>query len=380
MANNWKPPRGIRVCRIGNRASPFAVYWRFEGTRQSKFFKTESDQLRFAKKLASEKDRHGVTALAWNSKDFEEWKLFKDLLGDVPVKDLLDCWTRFGQDSGGEFIQDLIPKFLMEKEAKGVSNDSMTAYKNHLARFGEYFSGRRMDAVKSEDIWHWLQSLNFESVTRANHRKSVRTFYNWANIRGYARTNPAKAVEDDKTNKDIEILTIEEGKQFFAANRNSVAVGRFALEAFGMLRYSSAKRLRLDHINWQDCGITLPAARLKTRKRKYVDGHPDNLWQWLRHASPDCWQLTERQYQEEKVRAFDRAGVPHPHNCFRHSACTYHYAAYKDPGLTASLMAHTNLQTMEQFYRGRATHADGLRWFEISPDRVDPLPSRQMAG
>jgi hypothetical protein len=37
-------------------------------------------------------------------------------------------------------------------------------------------------------------------------------------------------------------------------------------------------------VNFADKGITLPAAKLKIRKRHYIDGLPENLWPWLNAA------------------------------------------------------------------------------------------------
>jgi hypothetical protein len=363
----WTPPRGIRLACIPNRGSPFGVYWTKDGKRQSKFLKSESDQIRFAKEIASDLEKYGSDSLTWNRQELSEWSRFKADYPDTSIRDLLDCWKRFGNLETRKTISELIPQFKREKIAKGVSADTQTAYKNHLGRFSRNFGSRLIDSVKPGPLFDWLQSLPFGPVTRSNHRKTVRTFYSWANLRGYATSNPAKLVEDEKVVKEIEILTVEEGRQFFAANRDTVAIGRLALEAFGLFRYSSAKRLLPSDINWSEKGITLPAAQIKTARRKYVDGHPDNLWQWLEFAPVECWKLPERQYQEEKRFAFMRAEIAHPKNCLRHSACTYHYAAFKNPGLTASLMAHTNLATMEQFYRGRATHTEGLDWFGIVP-------------
>jgi len=86
-------------------------------------------------------------------------------------------------------------------------------------------------------------------------------------------------------------------KLFATVHKKLPAVGaRLALEAFAGLRFSSAARLVKADVDFAEEGITLPAAKIKTRKRHYIDGLPDNLWKWLRAAPEEAWSLTERQY------------------------------------------------------------------------------------
>jgi integrase len=339
---------------VSGRKLPHGAFWVEDGKRRSKYFATEKERKAFAKTINSPMDPA-----------FQEWIELRRRTEGIPLQDILNCWETFGKGSGGEFVESLIEPFKEEKWALGVCADVKTQYKNHLERFRGRFGKRRMDTVTPTEIFKWLQSLPYAPVTRKNHRRTIKGFYNWASDRGHCRTNPAKIVKDEAVVTDIEIMSVEDCRKLFEANVDSPAIGRLALEAFGLLRYSSAKRLRPQDINWEERGITLPAAQLKTSRRTYVDAHPDNLWGWLHYAPKECWTMSERIYQAEKRYMFIRSGVKHPKNVLRHSACTYHYAAFKNPGLTASLMAHTNLRTMEQFYRGRATQSDGVAYFEI---------------
>jgi len=339
---------------VSGRKRPYGIFWIEDGKRRSKYFATEKERQVFSRSIGSPMDPA-----------YREWIEFRRRTEGVPLQDILNCWAMYGQGDGGEIVENLIEQFKEEKWAMGISDDMKTQYKNHLSRFVKSFGTHRMDTVTPMELSRWLRSLPYSPVTRKNHRKSIRSLYNWAADRGYCRKNPAKIVKDETVVSDIEIISVEDCRKLFEANVGSHAIGRLALEAFGLLRYSSAKRLRPGDINWEERGITLPAAQLKTSRRTYVDGHPDNLWGWMHYAPKECWTMSERRYQEEKRKMFIRSGVKHPKNVLRHSACTYHYAAFKNPGLTASLMAHTNLRTMEQFYRGRATQSDGVAYFEI---------------
>ena len=168
---------------------------------------------------------------------------------------------------------------------------------------------------------------------------------------------------------EIEVLTLKETAELFAYAEKNYAelVPRLALEAFAGLRFSSAFRLERGDINFADKGIHLPAHKLKTGRRHYIDGLPANLWKWLALETPATWSMTPRNYRRLKSEVFDRAGVRHPANCLRHSFCTFHVAAFKNPGLTATLLCHRNQSLLWSNYNGRAKQADGIAYFKLAP-------------
>jgi integrase len=146
-----------------------------------------------------------------------------------------------------------------------------------------------------------------------------------------------------------------------------------ALEAFAGLRFSSALRLEKTDIKFEGRGILLPAHKIKTRRRHYIDGLPENLWSWLEVATPACWAMQSSEWMHMKTRLFTDAGVPHPRNCLRHSFCTYHVAAYKDPGKTATILCHRNQQKLWSNYNGVARASDGNSYFTITPQTAAAL-------
>jgi hypothetical protein len=85
---------------------------------------------------------------------------------------------------------------------------------------------------------------------------------------------------------------------------------------------------------------------MRTPRRHYIDGLPDNFRDWMALATEKTWSLTPRMYMKRKSDLFVAAGVPYPKNCLWHSACTYHVAAFKDPGKTATMLCHTSQQLL----------------------------------
>jgi integrase len=144
--------------------------------------------------------------------------------------------------------------------------------------------------------------------------------------------------------------------------------GRLALEAFAGLRFSMASQIAPADIDRAAKGISLPAAKHKARKRDYVEGFTPNLWAWLEWSKVDEWKMTPRQYLEAKSSAFDRGdGVPHPRNVLRHSFASYDVAAHGDVGKTATRLSHASPKMLYRHYKGKATQADGVAYFQILP-------------
>ena len=171
------------------------------------------------------------------------------------------------------------------------------------------------------------------------------------------------------------VLTPKQTARLFAyaLKHRPETLGRLALEAFAGLRFTSAAMLAKEEINFDDKGITLLARKIKTRRRRYIDGLPANFWDWIGKTTEACWRMKRSQWMHIKSDVFAGAGVPHPQNCLRHSFCTYHVSAYKNPGLTATLLCHQNQAQLWGHYNGIASQAAGLTYFSIKPENVEQI-------
>src|SRR5690606_3637977 len=128
---------------------------------------------------------------------------------------------------------------------------------------------------------------------------------------------------------DVELMTVDEGRRLFAANAGERIAGRLALEAFGFLRASSAGRIQREHVNFAERGIRMPGLEHKSRKAKFRQGHPDNLWAWLNRAPDETWGMSWWEYRNEKRDAFVRAGLPGSDNRLRKTCLSAHLAWLK---------------------------------------------------
>jgi len=266
----------------------------------------------------------------------------------------------------------------LRKSEDLLCGETWRHYRIHLTeRFCARFGEMRLNELTADHLREWLSSLRnprtgepMDAATKQHHRKDVNTFLIRARREGWILSNPCELVTlPREIEVDVTVIPVDAAIQFFRANRDQKVIGRLALEAFGGLRYSTAGRIQLDNVNFTERGIEMPGPIHKSGKRKYRQGHPENLWKWLEHAPADCWTMNFRQYREEKKAAYIRASVAGSHNIWRHSFASYLLALTKNLPLVGYLMQHQHTATT-QIYEGVASEADAKRYFAITPESV----------
>jgi site-specific recombinase XerD len=348
-----------------------------EGKKRARAFLTADERATFADKWQRDRQKYGKKAGLIDATTAQIWAEFAQITGNAPPLKVAREWVEARGMADMLTVQSGWDEFNADQEQRKLSGDTHSHRRLHGKRLCAFLRDKAAASVKTEHIDAWLASIAGGSKSKAHHLKNARHFFQWLADRRKIPHNPCDAVTvPDRTvlgkdgkpvHADVNILTVDDARRLFTANRDHPCVGRLALEAFGGLRYTSAKRLRAADIAWSDKGITMPGHEHKSGKRHYVDGWPDSLWLWLKHAPAACWEMEQREYQDEKRAAFVRAKVKLTHNCLRHSFASYHLAAHKDAKLTAYLMTKTSLQSLNNDYRGRATHAQGLAYFAIVP-------------
>src|SRR5262249_25260483 len=150
----------------------------------------------------------------------------------------------------------------------------------------------------------------------------VRGLFSWLVICRKLAANPCAGIRAPKLVTDeVEIFTVKQTQTLFERNASEPRelLGRLALEAFAGFRFSSAARIAGSEIKFAERGIVLPALKIKTERREFIDGLPDNLWVWLQWSQPADWVMTPRAYLAAKSLARVRAGLPEVRNALRHS-------------------------------------------------------------
>ena len=369
----WQPPRGIRYeFREDRPGAPFFLHWRESGVRRAVAYSSEAAREKAAKALAEKRGEHGADVLTFDPKEWRVWLAFKQTIGDVDPLRVAHEWLATNRRAA-EFatltICEASARYLAAREADGIAAGTLCHAKKDMQRFVQQFGDRTLDLSPGE-IRAWLNALPFGEVTRRNHYKRVRAFFTWARLENLTNSNPCEAIKSPARDADeVSVISVEDARKLFETARKlrPQVCAKLALEAFAGLRFSSAARLVKADVNFVDRGITLPASKIKTRKRHYIDGLPANLWKWLTTAPESAWTLTERQYLALKSDTFRLAGVENPGNVLRHSFCSYHVAQNKDAARTAVVLCHANPRMIYQHYKGRTTASDAVQYFRITP-------------
>ncbi len=349
--------RGItKLLAVGDRPKPYGVQWRVDGVRKTEFFAEEGARDKRFLALAADKKK-GALHHALTKQEVAEYRAMKSTFGQADWHEIYNGYVAYSTITTGQTpnqsltVKDACSQYLEEQEKRlalhKVSEDTMRHKRTKLRRFAEAFGANQLASVPAVRIVEWLEDdLDLSNGT---------TFDSWlAHIRAmfsyFVRTkkirdNPCEEIEKRGTATEyVNILSVRDTAKLFqyALQHKKVAIGRLALEAFAGIRFGSATRLEKNDINFVDHGINLPAHKLKTGmtdgRRHYIDGLPDNLWEWLAIATEDTWSLTGSEWMHIKTEVFTKAKVPHPKNCLRHSFATYHLAMRKNPGETATIL------------------------------------------
>ncbi|WP_043586736.1 tyrosine-type recombinase/integrase [Geminisphaera colitermitum] len=403
QAGGWEPPRGIRYSYDDTRPNaPFYLHWRDEkGVRKAKGYPDEKAREIAAKDLADKRSKHGDVILTFDPAKWARYVEFQKIVGEnVDPIVVAHEWRASKQgkpQAEGLTVSKALERyFTLRDEEKSWGDDAKRHADKHLnKRFAAKFGSWRLNDVGTDDVREWLRDLKDDkggvigSHGIKDHRKNVKTFFDYClRERWGAVENPVERIKPPKTDDgDPVVIPLRDAWDFFCANRDERVIGRIALEAFAGIRYTTAGAITKDAINFDGRGIRMAARIHKSGKKdgrtRYRQGHPSNLWDWLKHTPEKTWKMTPLNYREAKryasIRADlrpienaseeDAAKIEGLRNIWRHSFISYHLARFRTPALTQYLAQHQSPKTTEE-YEGMADHDDAARYFMITPDTV----------
>lgn len=379
----WEPPTGIWYEFNRQRpARPYLLRWKVDGAEKTQSFTTEEDREDAAKGLAEKREDFGREVLNFDPREWRRWLEFKAAAGGVDPMAILGEWRALAGKQDAARVNTPTPAaieaYMAFRARETLAADTRRHLSLHLERrFASHFTGIAMRNITPELIDGWLDSLTVgrgdnegepvDPLTRRHHLKSVLGWLDWCRKQGWVERNAAELVPmPEIEEEDVELLSVADGRRLFEANASHRVVGRLALEAFGFLRASSAGRIQREHINFAERGIRMPGAEHKSRKAKFREGHPSNLWAWLNRAPDETWEMNAWEYRNEKRDAFVRAGLSESMNRLRKTCLSAHLACFRNQPLTSYLAQHSNTYTTDT-YLGVMTQADGAAWFQIGP-------------
>ncbi len=295
------------------------------------------------------------------------------------------------QSNGPLTVNEAVARYLVLRVSEGIpeGGDTFSHLTKHLAvRLCASLGNTPLKTVRADHLRAWVQSLTHDRtgkpldiLTKRHHLIAVKTFFKRCWREGWIERDPTlPIVLPHIEERDVNVISAEDAFRFFKVNRDHRAIGRVALESFGGIRYTTAGKIKRTDIKFDRRGIEMQSYNHKSKRRKYRQGQPPNMWAWVKHAPDACWDLTFRQYRDEKRELFVMAGLRPMilksdeervkardlKNVWRHSFATYLLAKEKDFDPVRYLMQHSRATTTE-VYEGRGDELDAYRYFSITP-------------
>lgn len=286
---------------------------------------------------------------------------------------LVEAARLWDQAEGGIIpitVREAVTTYIALREEDNLRQRSMEAWRYRLKPLVTHYPERPLHTLTAEE----LRATQAGSATsRNNTRRYYITFWGWALRQRHVLSNTASALTIALTDESLpRALTLDQVKALLLVTREQdpdllpwLTIGLFSGLRNGELNRLTALHLRNDRLHL-DPTIT------KLRDRRILDLLPP-LPAWL-HLYPLHGAARRPNHRKRWDALRTAAGITDwPQNALRHSFCTYHLAAYRDPGLTAHYTRHENQTTLHRHYIDLATHADGLRYFSLSPDAIAAL-------
>lgn len=397
-ATEWVPPKGVSVFPRKDRGT-WVVAYRVAQPGQGKrklvkeTFETKGLATDRARQVADELKIRGESGLrSLTGAALADYERILHALDGATVENLLTIWSRHKHEIVARPplpIGDAIRRYFDLRLAAGDwGKDTARHVRLHLSRLCEEFEGKSekledgawkwsggedVASVEKSDIVDWLSDISETHKTCWPHQKDAAAFFGRAFAEKWIGSDPTDGIpRPKKEDEEVSVISVEDAKKLFAANRDEPVVARLALEAFGGLRASSSHRLLFSEIKWDERAILLPGKKHKSKKRHYTEGMPSNLWEWLLPWKdvPEAWEFSESQLMHAKSAAVKRAGLVLPKNVLRHSFASYHIALHRNGAETALLMQHRDQEMLYEHYRGHAAKPDAEAYFGITPARL----------
>lgn len=267
-------------------------------------------------------------------------------------------------------VREAVANYIALREEDNLRQRSMEAWRYRLKPLTAHYPERPLHTLTAEDL---RATQTGSATSRNNTRRYYITFWGWALRQRHVLSNTASALTIALTDESLpRALSLDQVKALLLTTMQHDAdlLPWLAIGLFAGLRNGELDRLSAVHLRGER--LHLDPSTTKLRDRRILDLLPP-LPAWLR-LYPLHGPARRPNHRKRWDAIRTAAGITDwPPNALRHSFCTYHLAAYRDPGLTAHYTRHENQTTLHRHYIDLATHADGLKYFSLTPEAITAL-------
>ncbi len=137
---------------------------------------------------------------------------------------------------------------------KGLSSNSIEAYRRDIEIFLEYFSTKtNLDEISRHDISNYIRSLkenNYAITSITRKISSIKSFFKWACTTNYAKNNPAQLIELPKRPKKLpKVMTLKDVEEILSHDLSKLEAVILELLYSCGFRVSELVNLKMTDIN-----------------------------------------------------------------------------------------------------------------------------------
>jgi integrase len=217
-----------------------------------------------------------------------------------------------------------------------------------------------------------------QNVTKDRNVTRVQNLCNWLIRQDVLSENPTAKLEKFNLDAfDPHVLTIEECSKILKLCRTDhfEILPLLVLNLFCGIRPSECRRLnsskgRMGNFNWEDNEVVFQAKKTKTKMRRFVE-MSENCLAWLNLQelalpvanSGHKWNGFLR--DARKLLGYEKW----PHDCLRHSFCSYGLRNTENAGKVALQAGNTDKVLFEHYLK-MVSKSDAEKFWNIFPDKL----------
>ena len=274
--------------------------------------------------------------------------------------------------------------FLGDKLLTNLSVGSLNTLRCGLENFVR-FTGHDLQCrvVSPELIKSWLISggdkeAHWESNTQKHYSGHVRNLFNWCIRQDVVKENPVEKLEKINLDPfDPYVLTVDECRKILKLCREQhpEVLPLLILNLFCGIRPSETRRLKSGkgrdcNFDWDDNEVVFKAKQTKTKMRRAVE-MSENCLAWIKLQELNLpvtnanhkwhWFLQDAKKELEYEMW--------PHDCIRHSFCSYGLRHSGNAAKVALQAGHTE-QIMFRHYLKLVSKANAEKFWNIFPEKL----------
>ena len=271
--------------------------------------------------------------------------------------------------------------FIGAKARMGVQKHSLSTCKSQVNDFRDYIGAETQVAtITPEMIESWIDAggirgNEWKATTKRASLARVRGFFAWCIRKDYVSSNPALKLEGFIVHDhEPVILKLDQVVQFLEVTKkhDPALLTPASLNLFCGIRPSEVRRMTQGNISLADREIELKGRQTKTRDRRFVD-ISDNGIEWLKLGGKMPLANLNHRWHALIIEAKAALGFEKwPHDCLRHSFCSYYLAAHENAAKTALQAGHTET-ILFKHYRKLVKKEQAEKFWNIFPEKTEKL-------